>query len=192
MRFLARGYTLKASSYVWTGERMGYRRWMSGIAALALSSGVALSQQHLHGQPLPAQTLPAETLPGHTMDHAHAGHVMAVGTVNFVNSCTPSVQGEFSQGVAMLHSFWYSAGEQVVISSTLAHHFACAQHPLPNAEYFPNLSNGLGGRYPLVKGSTQWFGISLQIDRLNRIGMPYGVENYRQICFQRSRSNDEV
>ncbi len=37
---------------------------------------------------------------------------MAVGTVEFANSCAPSVQGEFARGVAMLHSFWYSAGEQ--------------------------------------------------------------------------------
>jgi hypothetical protein len=46
------------------------------------------------------------------MDETHAGHVMAVGTVDFVNSCAPAVQADFARGVAMLHSFWYSAGEQ--------------------------------------------------------------------------------
>jgi hypothetical protein len=76
---------------------MRYHHLASGMAALALSSGVALSQQPMSG---------------HTMDDAHAGHVMAVGTVNFANSCAPAVQADFARGVAMLHSFWYSAGEQ--------------------------------------------------------------------------------
>jgi hypothetical protein len=75
---------------------MRYHHLASGMAALALSSGVALSQQPMSG---------------HTMDDAHAGHVMAVGTVNFANSCAPAVQADFARGVAMLHSFWYSAGE---------------------------------------------------------------------------------
>jgi tetratricopeptide (TPR) repeat protein len=44
----------------------------------------------------------------------HDGHAMAgmVGKVAFANSCSPAVQADFARGVAMLHSFWYSAGEQ--------------------------------------------------------------------------------
>ena len=35
-----------------------------------------------------------------------------VGTVQFQNSCAPEVQQELTRGVAMLHSFWFTAGEQ--------------------------------------------------------------------------------
>ncbi|MDO9708579.1 tetratricopeptide repeat protein [Paracraurococcus lichenis] len=41
----------------------------------------------------------------------HAGHHM-VGQVAFANSCAPAAQEPLLQGVAMLHSFWYGAGEQ--------------------------------------------------------------------------------
>src|SRR5687768_5670922 len=39
--------------------------------------------------------------------HAHAAP--AVGAVHFVTSCAPAVQAEFDRGVALLHSFWFSA-----------------------------------------------------------------------------------
>ena len=35
-----------------------------------------------------------------------------VGRVKFTSSCDPKVQAELERGVAMLHSFWYSAGEK--------------------------------------------------------------------------------
>ena len=35
-----------------------------------------------------------------------------LGSVKFSNSCSPAVQAEFQRGVAMLHSFWYSAAEK--------------------------------------------------------------------------------
>jgi tetratricopeptide (TPR) repeat protein len=41
--------------------------------------------------------------------HAHGGHL---GKVSFPTSCDPKVQPAFERAVAMLHSFWYSAGEQ--------------------------------------------------------------------------------
>jgi tetratricopeptide (TPR) repeat protein len=34
-----------------------------------------------------------------------------LGKVNFPTSCDPKVQAQFERGVAMLHSFWYSAAE---------------------------------------------------------------------------------
>src|SRR6266853_4974416 len=34
-----------------------------------------------------------------------------LGKVHFPNSCDPAVAVEFDRGVAMLHSFWYSAAE---------------------------------------------------------------------------------
>jgi len=35
-----------------------------------------------------------------------------LGKVNFPTSCDPKVQAQFERGVAMLHSFWYSATEK--------------------------------------------------------------------------------
>jgi hypothetical protein len=35
-----------------------------------------------------------------------------LGKVSFANSCDAKVQGELQRAVAMLHSFWFSAGEQ--------------------------------------------------------------------------------
>jgi hypothetical protein len=39
--------------------------------------------------------------------HTHAAP--AVGAVRFTTSCAPAVQAEFDRGVALLHSFWFSA-----------------------------------------------------------------------------------
>ena len=54
----------------------------------------------------------------------HAGHGQ-VCKVNFSNSCAPAVQADLARGVAMLHSFWFSAGEQV-FRNVLAKDPACA------------------------------------------------------------------
>src|SRR6476660_3276298 len=35
-----------------------------------------------------------------------------LGKVNFPTSCDAKVQAQFERGVAMLHSFWYSAAEK--------------------------------------------------------------------------------
>ena len=35
-----------------------------------------------------------------------------LGKVSFANSCDAKVQGDFQRAVAMLHSFWFSAGEK--------------------------------------------------------------------------------
>lgn len=45
--------------------------------------------------------------------HGHHGQ-SAVGSVAFANSCTPEVQADLLRGIAMVHSFWYSAGEQTL------------------------------------------------------------------------------
>src|SRR3954468_12176358 len=36
----------------------------------------------------------------------------SLGTVKFQNSCSPAVQEKLTQGVAMLHSFYYTAAER--------------------------------------------------------------------------------
>ena len=57
-------------------------------------------------------------------DEGHAGH-SKVGSVSFANSCAPAVQAELTRGVAMLHSFWYSAGEET-FRAVLAKDPGCA------------------------------------------------------------------
>jgi tetratricopeptide (TPR) repeat protein len=49
-----------------------------------------------------------------TMAFAHDADSTAgqVGKVSFPTSCDPAVQPAFDRAVAMLHSFWFSAGEQ--------------------------------------------------------------------------------
>jgi tetratricopeptide (TPR) repeat protein len=43
---------------------------------------------------------------------AHAHGVTGLGKVNFPNSCQPAVQETLQEAVAMLHSFYYSAGKR--------------------------------------------------------------------------------
>ncbi|HEU4352332.1 MAG TPA: hypothetical protein VFR66_10725 [Burkholderiales bacterium] len=44
-------------------------------------------------------------------DDAKPGSKLQLGKVNFANSCSPAVQQKLQRGVAMLHSFWWPAGE---------------------------------------------------------------------------------
>ena len=46
-----------------------------------------------------------------------------LGKVSFANSCDTKVQGELQGAVAMLHSFWFSAGERpsAMCSRTIRH-----------------------------------------------------------------------
>src|SRR5688572_31076721 len=41
--------------------------------------------------------------------HDHSASAGRVGAVHFATSCAPAVQKEFDRGVALLHSFWFSA-----------------------------------------------------------------------------------
>lgn len=69
---------------------MKLRTASASLVTFLLTTGIALSQDQHAG---------------------HAGHDH-VGKVQFSNSCSPDVQSDLARGVAMLHSFWYSAGEQ--------------------------------------------------------------------------------
>lgn len=42
-------------------------------------------------------------------DHEHGAPTDRLGTVHFPTSCAPAVEKTFDRGVAMLHSFWFSA-----------------------------------------------------------------------------------
>lgn len=56
---------------------------------------------------------------------AHAVIEGHIGTVAFENSCSPAVQADLLRSIAMLHSFWYSAGEQM-FRAVLANDPGCA------------------------------------------------------------------
>jgi tetratricopeptide (TPR) repeat protein len=61
--------------------------------------------------------------PGLAQDaHQHGGHL---GKVSFANSCDAKVQGELQRAVAMLHSFWFNAGEKA-FRQVLADDPSCA------------------------------------------------------------------
>ena len=42
----------------------------------------------------------------------HADGMTGLGKVNFPNSCSPAVQEKLQNGVAMLHSFYYTAAKR--------------------------------------------------------------------------------
>jgi hypothetical protein len=46
---------------------------------------------------------------GQDHQHDHGAPTGRLGTVHFETSCTPAVQKTFDRGVALLHSFWFSA-----------------------------------------------------------------------------------
>ena len=50
--------------------------------------------------------------PGFGHAHDTDSQTGPLGKVSFPTSCDPKVQAAFERAVAMLHSFWYSAGEQ--------------------------------------------------------------------------------
>ena len=54
----------------------------------------------------------ALAVPGLAPAHDTDSQTAPLGTVTFPTSCDPKVQASFERAVAMLHSFWYSAGEQ--------------------------------------------------------------------------------
>jgi hypothetical protein len=45
----------------------------------------------------------------HQHSHEHGAPATRVGKVHFETSCQPAVRDEFDRGVALLHSFWFSA-----------------------------------------------------------------------------------
>ena len=72
---------------------MNPHRIVIGVMGLAVTMTVSMVESA--GQP-PEQ-------------HGHTAPTGRVGTVHFNTSCVPAVQTEFDRGVALLHSFWFSA-----------------------------------------------------------------------------------
>ncbi len=72
--------------------------------------------------PLVALSLAAASGAFGQHDHSHGDNV---GKVEFPNSCSPAVQDQFLRGVAMLHSFYYSAAQKA-FEEVAAEDNACA------------------------------------------------------------------
>ena len=72
--------------------------------------------------PLVALSLAAAGVAFGQHDHSHGDNV---GKVEFPNSCSPAVQDQFLRGVAMLHSFYYSAAQKA-FEEVAAEDNACA------------------------------------------------------------------
>ena len=75
-----------------------------------------------------------------------------LGTVSFQNSCDPKVQPLLQRGVAMLHSFWYSAAEKT-FRDVLAQDPTCAIATWGFAAIM--MSNPLAGQGASAKGAEQ-------------------------------------
>ena len=87
-----------------------------------------------------------------------------LGKVTFQNSCDPKVQGLFLRGVAMLHSFWYSAAEKT-FRDVLAQDPSCAIATWGFASIM--MSNPLAGVGASAKGAEQ---SQAMIEQGRRIG----------------------
>src|SRR5260370_2114564 len=105
---------------------MKQRTVIAGVAALLFTTAAALCHD----------------------EHEDHGAHSQVGNVNFSVSCPPAVQADLARGVAMLHSFWFSAGEQV-FRDVLAKDPSCAIAYWGIASLL--MLNPLGGVGPLPK-----------------------------------------
>jgi tetratricopeptide (TPR) repeat protein len=85
---------------------------------------------------------------GAAFSHADEGKGQ-VGRVKFTNSCDATVQAELERGVAMLHSFWYSAGEES-FRDVLAQDPSCTIATWGIAAIL--MSNPLAGQGAIPKG----------------------------------------
>ena len=73
-----------------------------------------------------------------------------LGGVSFPTSCDPKVQAQFERGVAMLHSFWFGAGEQT-FRDVLVQDPSCAVANWGIAAIL--MANPLGGQGASPKGA---------------------------------------
>ena len=90
--------------------------------------------------------------PGVALPHDDDEGKGKLGKVSFENSCDPKVQPLFLRGVAMLHSFWYSAAEKT-FRDVLAQDPTCAIATWGYASIM--MSNPLAGVGASAKGAEQ-------------------------------------
>ena len=102
----------------------------------------------------------------HSLAQAHEADSQTgpLGKVSFPTSCDPKVQPAFERAVAMLHSFWYSAGEKA-FRDVLKDDPQCAIATWGIASIL--MSNPLAGQGASPKGAEQ---AQAAIDEGRRIG----------------------
>jgi len=104
------------------------------------------------------------TLSGAALAHDADAQSGPLGNVTFPTTCDPKVQPSFERAVAMLHSFWYSAGEQA-FREVLKADPQCAIATWGIASIL--MSNPLAGQGASPKGADQ---AQAAIDEGRRIG----------------------
>jgi tetratricopeptide (TPR) repeat protein len=117
---------------------------------------------HLRLPYLPLLVLLAVT--GSAVAHETDSQTGPLGVVSFPSSCNPKVQPAFERAVAMLHSFWYSAGEKA-FRDVLKDDPQCAIATWGIASIL--MSNPLAGQGASPKGAEQ---AQAAIDEGRRIG----------------------
>jgi len=103
-------------------------------------------------------------VPGAANAHDTDSQTGPLGKVTFATSCDPKVQPAFERAVAMLHSFWYSAGE-AAFRQVLKDDPQCAIATWGIASIL--MSNPLAGQGASPKGAEQ---AQAAIDEGRRIG----------------------
>ena len=101
---------------------------------------------------------------GTVLAHDTDSQTGPLGKVSFPTSCDPKVQAAFERAVAMLHSFWYSAGEKA-FRDVLKDDPQCAIATWGIASIL--MSNPLAGQGASPKGAEQ---AQAAIDEGRRIG----------------------
>jgi tetratricopeptide (TPR) repeat protein len=106
----------------------------------------------------------ALSVPGLAQAHDADSQTGPLGKVSFPTSCDPKVQPAFERAVAMLHSFWYSAGEKA-FRDVLKDDPQCAIATWGIASIL--MSNPLAGQGASPKGAEQ---AQAAIDEGRRVG----------------------
>ena len=106
----------------------------------------------------------ALAVPGLAQADDTASQSGPLGKVSFPTSCDPKVQPAFERAVAMLHSFWYSAGEKA-FRDVLKDDPQCAIATWGIASIL--MSNPLAGQSASPKGAEQ---AQAAIDEGRRVG----------------------
>ena len=106
----------------------------------------------------------ALAVPGLAQADETASQTGPLGKVSFPTSCDPKVQPAFERAVAMLHSFWYSAGEKA-FRDVLKDDPQCAIATWGIASIL--MSNPLAGQGASPKGAEQ---AQAAIDEGRRVG----------------------
>ena len=100
---------------------MKHQRMFTKLMSTTLLAGTTFVSSLLsaHGPEAPGQNHGQQQEQVWQLDEA------AIGTVSLKNSCSAEVQTTFNRGIALLHSFWFSAAIDT-FSEVLAHDPKCA------------------------------------------------------------------